>query len=201
MSSVKYYQEVTLLPGFEIPLYFVWSNVYRQLHLAFVDCKDENGSVPYGVSFPQYQQEKKQSNLGEKVRVFAASKEALEQLDIKKWLQRLSDYVHVTGIREVPDKIIGYSVYRRVHQNNSSEQKARRFLKRHATETASYEEIVSKFIRSPAKWIQNIPYIKQKSLTNSSSFRLYVEKKECAREALGNFGTYGLSETTTVPEF
>ena len=176
---MKYYQEVTLLPGFEIPLYFIWSNVYRQLHLAFVDCKDENGSVPLLEFFD----------------------DCNSQLDIKKWLQRLSDYVHVTGIREVPDKIIGYSVYRRVHQNNSSEQKARRFLKRHATETASYEEIVSKFIRSPAKWIQNIPYIKQKSLTNSSSFRLYVEKKECAREALGNFGTYGLSETTTVPEF
>lgn len=198
---MKYYQEATLLPGFEIPLYFVWSNVYRQLHLAFVDCKDENGGVPYGVSFPQYHQENKQSTLGEKIRIFAASEDALEQLDVKRWLQRLGDYVHVTGIRAVPDKKEGYAVYRRIHQINSAEQKARRFLKRHANEAASYEEIVAKFTCRPAKWIQNIPYIKQKSLTNSSTFRLYIEKKECAREALGNFGTYGLSETTTVPEF
>lgn len=201
MSSVKYYQEVTLLPGFEIPLYFIWSNVYRQLHLAFVEMKDEKGSVPYGVSFPQYQQEKKQNSLGEKVRIFAVSEDALEQLDIKRWLQRLSDYVHVTGIREVPDEKVGYAVYRRVHQNNSAEKKARRFLKRHANETASYEAIVSRFAGSSDKWIQNIPYIKQKSLTNSSVFRLYVEKKECEQEVRGSFGTYGLSGITTVPEF
>ena len=201
MSSVKYYQEVTLLPGFEIPLYFIWSNLYRQLHLAFVEMKDENGSVPYGVSFPQYQKDKKQSSLGEKVRIFAVSEDALEQLAVKKWLQRLSDYVHITGIRAVPDKKEGYAVYRRVHQNNSAEKKARRFLKRHANETASYEEIVSRFTLNPAKWVQNIPYIKQKSLTNSSSFRIYVEKKECEQEVFGSFGTYGLSEMTTVPEF
>ena len=198
---MKYYQEVTLLPGFEIPLYFIWSNLYRQLHLAFVEMKDENGSVPYGVSFPQYQQDKKQSSLGEKVRIFAVSEDALERLAIKKWLQRLSDYVHVTGIREVPDEKVGYAVYRRVHQNNSAEQKTRRFLKRHANETASYEEIVAKFTCSPAKWIQNMPYIKQKSLTNSGAFRLYVEKKKCEQEVLGSFGTYGLSEIATVPEF
>lgn len=198
---MKYYQEVTLLPGVEIPLYFIWSNVYRQLHLAFVEVKDEKETIPYGVSFPQYQSEKKDSGLGEKIRIFARSEAELDKLGVKRWLQRLTDYVHITGIREVPEKKLGYAVYRRVHQENGPEQQAKRFLLRHNDEIVTYEDVVNKFAAHQKNKRNYLPYIRQKSMTNNNAFRLYIEKRQCDQEVTGNFGTYGLSDSSTVPEF
>lgn len=196
---MKYYQELTIIPSFEIPLHFIWSKVYQQMHLAFVEMQDQNGVVPFGASFPQYQYENKKGIIGEKIRVFANSEKELNELGIKKWLQRLNDYVHITGIREVPEKKAGYAVYRRVHQDNSAEHKAARFLKRHKEELIEYEQAVKMF--SLKKSVCYLPYIKQKSLTNSNTFRLYIAKSYCEEDVYDGFGTYGLSNTSTVPEF
>lgn len=198
---MKYYQEVTIIQSFEVPLYFIWSKVYQQMHLAFVEMQDKDGVVPYGVSFPQYQYENRKGGIGEKMRVFANSEQELQELGIKKWLQRFNDYVHVTGIREVPpsDKLTGYAVYRRVHQENSAEQKAIRFLKRHKEEPIEYEQAVKMF--SLKRCVCYFPYIKQKSLTNNNTFRLYIAKSYCDQDVYDGFGTYGLSNTSTVPEF
>ncbi len=40
--------------------------------------------------------------------MFAPFQETLESLNIRKWLSRLTDYVHITGIREVPKNIKEY---------------------------------------------------------------------------------------------
>ncbi|GBG56598.1 CRISPR-associated endonuclease Cas6/Csy4 [Sporomusaceae bacterium FL31] len=196
---MKYYQELTIIPSVEIPSYFIWSKVYQQLHLGFVENKDQNGVVPFGVSFPQYQYENKKGKIGEKMRVFASNENELYNLGIKKWLQRLDDYVHVTGIREVPEKKAGYAVYRRVHIENGPEQKARRFIKRHKEGTLEYEQAVKMF--SAKGNICYIPYIKQKSLTNHNTFKVFIARDYCEKAIYNGFGTYGLSNTSTVPEF
>jgi len=197
---MKYYQELTLLPSFDIPLSFIWSKVYQQLHLGFVEQQDDSGNVPYGVSFPQYQHDKKKPVLGEKVRIFANSENELIKLGVKKWLERFTDYVHVTGIREVPEKKIGFAVYRRVRQENSADSKARRFLMRHAKKEMEYSQAVAMFALNTRHFCE-VPFVKQKSLTNNNLFRLYIEKKFCEEEIYVGFGTYGLSCTSTVPEF
>ena len=197
---MKYYQELSLLPGYDVPLLFVWSKVYQQIHLGFVEQQDDSGNVPYGVSFPQYQHDKKKPVLGEKVRIFARSEEELLKLGLKKWLERLVDYVHITGIREVPEKKIGFAIYRRVRQENSADSKARRFLARHAEKEMGLEQAVVMFSMTTRRFCE-FPFVKQKSLTNNNLFRLYIEKKSCKDEVYDGFGTYGLSNTSTVPEF
>lgn len=197
---MKYYQELTLLPSFEIPISFIWSKVYQQVHLAFAEMQGENGDVPYGVSFPQYQYENRKITIGEKLRIFAGSEEELTKLGIKKWLERFADYVHITGIRAVPEKNAGYAIYRRSRPENSAEQKARRFLMRHKEQAPEYEQAVKMFSQKKRE-VCRLPYLQQKSLTNQHSFRLYIEKKLCPEEVAGGFGTYGLSDTSTVPEF
>lgn len=197
---MKYYQELTLLPSFEIPISFIWSKVYQQLHLAFVEMQNENGDVSYGVSFPQYQYENGKVGLGEKIRVFADSEEGLLKLGLRKWLERFTDYVHITGMREVPGKNASYAIYRRSRPESSAEQKARRFLMRHKEQAPEYEQAVKMFSQKKRE-ICRLPYIQQKSLTNQHSFRLYVEKKLCQEAVTGRFGTYGLSDVSTVPEF
>jgi CRISPR-associated endonuclease Csy4 len=197
---MKYYQELTLLPSYDVPLSFIWSKVYQQLHLGFVEQQDDSGNVPYGISFPQYQYDKKKIGLGEKIRVFANSEEELVKLGLKKWLERFTDYVHITGIRAVPEKVVGYAIYQRVRQENSVDSKARRFLLRHKERNMNYDETVVMF-STEKKRVCSFPYLKQKSLTNNNLFRLYVEKVACPKERYNGFGTYGLSPISTVPEF
>ena len=197
---MRYYQELTLLPSFDIPLSFIWSKAYQQIHLGLVEMQDENGVVPYGVSFPQYQYNNGKSAIGEKLRIFARSEEELMALGIKRWLDRMVDYVHVTGVREVPGKVEGYAVYQRMRQENNAEQKARRYLMRHQNQEITYEAAVSMFSQKKRQ-ICDLPYIQQKSLTNHNPFRLYIEKKLYKGPVYDGFGTYGLSDTSTVPEF
>jgi len=197
-NPMKCYQEITLLPGYDISLSFIWSKVYQQLHLCLVEQQVDYGNVPYGVSFPQYRREDKKPLLGEKIRVFANSEEELARLELKKKVERLLDYVHTTGIRAAPEKVAGYSTYRRVRQENSADSKARRFLTRH--KNMEYDQAVAMFSRKKRSFC-DFPYVQLKSLTNNNQFRLYIEKKPCAGETYDGFGTYGLSHTSTVPEF
>ena len=102
---MKFYVEITLLPSIETPINFLWEKVYQQIHLALVENQDSHGKVSIGVSFPEY--DCKQFQLGNKLRLFSFSQEELEHLNIRKWLFRLRDYIHITDIRYVPENING----------------------------------------------------------------------------------------------
>ena len=79
--------------------------LYTQIHIALADVKNKHGIESIGVSFPDYHYDAKKeqsSKLGQKLRVFATSQADLEKLDLKRWLSRLTDYVHIKSIKEVP---------------------------------------------------------------------------------------------------
>lgn len=195
-----YYIEITLLEQEDIPLHFLWSRVYTQLHIAFVEQADEQGKIAYGVSFPKYRliQQKKLGYLGDKIRIFAASIEALEQLNLGHWLERLQDYVHVLSARILPeDKVKGYVTYFKVNPKLTVEQ---RILHQAKRRNLSVEEATKHF--EALSLTENFePYINIKSQTNDMKFRLIIGKKNVDNENIGKFGTYGLSRTSTVPEF
>lgn len=197
---MHYYLEMTLLEQEEIPLHLIWSKVYMQLHLAFVEQADEQGKIAYGVSFPKYRliKQKQLGYLGDKIRIFAESIDALEQLDLNQWLNRLWDYVHVLPAREVPvDRIKGYATYFKANPKLTLEQRILHQAKRReisiedATEHFKALELVLTFE----------PYINMKSETNDMKFRLIIGKKRVDEACIGKFGSYGLSRNSTVPEF
>lgn len=203
---MHYYQEITLIEQTEISLYFIWSKLYMQLHLAFVEHKDEQDKIPYGVSFPEYQinEQKKAAFLGSKIRIFAHSEQELQKLDLNKWLCRLTDYVHVSTPREVPQKkITGYVHYFRFNPkaNISIQERIARQAKRHHVSLSEAEAHFADYIEKPLEDFSYLPYINLQSLSRHSLFRLYIGKKIVAEELDGKFGTYGLSRTATVPEF
>lgn len=196
---MKYYQEITLIPHAELALNFIWSKLYTQLHLALVALQDAQGNVPVGVSLPKYQLKagKHVSPLGDKLRVFAADEATLQQLNLSQWLNRLLDYVHLSGIRPIPAKVNGYAIYHRRQFKQNPENLARRRVKRKGD--LSFEQAVALY--EPHMVQTKLPYIRLKSLSNEQSFNLFIEKK-AADEAGGfNFGTYGLSSSASVPEF
>nr|WP_264755539.1 type I-F CRISPR-associated endoribonuclease Cas6/Csy4 [Moraxella canis] len=48
---MNYYLELTIMDNPELTPYQIWSKLYTQLHLAFVEQKDEQDKVGYGVHF------------------------------------------------------------------------------------------------------------------------------------------------------
>ena len=193
---MKCYIEITLLPGIEIPIYFLWEKVYQQLHLALVEIQDDNGVVKVGLSFPEYDGDRYQ--LGCKLRLLAPSKNDLEVLNIHKWLSRLTDYIHITSIRDVPGKPVGYAFFKRIQTKSSNTRLARRKARR---EGISFDQALS-LLSHHKEQISKVPYLHIKSLSTDKRYRLMiacVETKQISNTE--SFSTYGLSSKHSVPIF
>ncbi|MFU9047994.1 type I-F CRISPR-associated endoribonuclease Cas6/Csy4 [Acinetobacter tibetensis] len=197
---MKYYQEITLIDQAEISSYFIWSKLYTQLHIALAEIKDTNNKVNIGVSFPQYLFEKNDKNskvnLGKKLRIFAQNEADLKKLDLKKWLDRLADYVHITSIREVPEHIKGYAIYKRKQVKTNAERLARHRVKRG---DIGFDEALARY--SNVVTTTDLPFVQMKSLTSDQMFKLFIEKKNAEQSESQVFSTYGLSSQSSVPEF
>ncbi len=199
---MKCYQEITLIDQAEISPYFIWSKLYTQLHIALAESKDTDNKVNIGVSFPQYifeeeiEGQKAKVNLGKKLRIFAQSEAELQTLDLKKWLDRLTDYVHMTSIREVPENVKGYAIYKRKQVKTNAQRLARHRVKRG---DIGFDEALARY--SNVVTTTDLPYIQMKSLTSDKSFKLFIEKKNANQSENQVFSTYGLSSESSVPEF
>ena len=204
---MKFYQEITLIDQAEISPYFIWSKLYTQVHIALAEIKDDSDKVGIGASFPQYifeekvENQKARINLGNKLRLFAESEADLKKLDIRKWLERLEDYVHITSIREVPSDIKGYAIYKRKQVKTNAQRLARHRVKRG---DIGFDEALARY--SNVVTTTNMPYIEMKSLSTSDQqsekrFKLFIEKQPAEKTETQVFSTYGLSSVSSVPEF
>ncbi len=200
---MNYYIEVTLMENEKFSPYELWSQLYPQLHLALVEVKNADNKVNIGFSFPQYRfhQDKGVGFIGTKLRLFAESEADLKKLDIRKWLERLEDYVHITSIREVPSEIKGYAIYKRKQLKTNAQRLARHRVKRG---DIGFDEALARY--SNVVTTTNLPYIEMKSLSTSDQqsekrFRLFIEKQSATKSENQVFSTYGLSPVSSVPEF
>ena len=200
---MKYYIEVTLIENPELVAYQLWSKLYTQLHIALAEMKNSDNKVNIGVSFPQYRfnQTKGVGFLGEKLRIFAQSEAELQTLDLKKWLDRLTDYVHMTSIREVPENVKGYAIYKRKQVKTNVQRLARHRVKRG---DISFDEALARY--SNVLTTTDLPYIQMLSLSTSDEqdkkrFKLFIEKYDAQQSETQVFSSYGLSSVSSVPEF
>ncbi len=204
---MKFYQEITLIDQAEISPYFIWSKLYSQLHLVFAEQKDADDKVNIGVSFPQYifeekaENQKAKINLGRKLRLFTQSGEDFKKLDIRKWLERLEDYVHISSIREVPSDIKSYAIYKRKQVKTNAQRLARHRVKRG---DIGFDEALARY--SNVVTTTDLPYIEMQSLSTSDEqskkrFKLFIEKLPAEQSEIQVFSTYGLSPVASVPEF
>lgn len=194
---MNFYLDITLLPCEEVNQRFLWEKIYPQVHLALVEQKNEVGAFKVAVAFPHYSQSHK--SLGVKLRLLAEAKELLDQLNMGQWLNRLSDYVHVTSIKAVPANITGYVNYFRPKVMTNKEQLIRRRMKRH---NETYEQAALHFSGfQPQK--SKAPFVYMKSHTRSSRFPLFIEERRASVPAETNpsFDSYGLSAKGGLPCF
>jgi len=192
---MKYFIELTLLPNVEIPLHFIWQKLYQQIHIALADNKKTDGASNIGVSFPEYNAS--EFLLGTKLRLFAEDEQSLKDMQCGKWLNRLSDYVHLSSIKPVPEKVTGYAYFKHIKLKGNKEKLARRRAKRRGE---TYEEALAHF-KDFEEQQSKLPYINMTSQTNGQRFRLFIEKEEMSEPQSGLYSCYGLSRNTTVPIF
>lgn len=212
---MKHYIELTLIANTDTNAFSLWSKLYQQLHLALVEMQDQHQHVPIGLSFPEYRMNEKYGVLGCKCRLFAAEPTTLERLNLAHWLVRLSDYVHCTSIRPVPDKLTGYAIYRRERPKTNPERLARRYAKRHGLDLDTALNITVE-LKTPvgdaaypttfryadmAVPSVALPFIRLQSLSRGQTFCLWIAKTEVGAPVAGSFSAYGLSSAATVPEF
>lgn len=216
---MRFYQELTIIKTPEISPYFIWSKLYTQLHLALVEQQNPDKTVDIGVSFPEYhcfvKDKKNIAVLGSKLRVFANTQSALEKLYLADWISRLADYVHITSIKEVPSHVNEYLLVTRYRPNMNMEKLTRRFAKRKGISFEAAKKIQNeRYVKSNKvsslkeaeqhyanPEVKDLPYIIMKSLSGARNFSLFIDQQSVEREQQGNFSTYGLSSTTTVPNW
>lgn len=213
---MRFYQEITLIKTPEITPYFIWSKLYMQVHLAFVEQQNPDKTVNFGVSFPNYHF----ANLGDKLRIFANTENELQQLNLNKWLERLADYVLVEGIQSVPENVKGHLLVTRYRANTNLERLTRRFMRRESKRLGrelSFEEAqtmqnqrfaekqdvslqkAEKHYQQPQ--VKDYPFIKMQSLSGGRDFSLQIIQEPVSQPHQGRFNTYGLSGQSTVPNF
>ena len=193
---MKNYQEITFRSDTDINQYFLWKKIFQKVHLKFVDLQDDSGMISIGISFPEYKYNNKAVCLGSKLRLFAPDEDILKSFNTQKILNYFSDYIHCTGIREVPKKY-DHAIYWRQQPKSSVLRIARRKAKR---EGLSYKEALEKLKDFDEHRIK-APYINVKSHSSGHQFRLFIIKKIMKSVSVGYFNCYGLSSKSTVPEF
>ena len=197
---MKYYLDITLLPDAEANLGFLWQKVYQQVHLGLVENKIADNESAIAVSFPYYGD--KVFPLGDKLRLFAENQRQLEQLDIEKWLSRLTDYTHIKSIKEVPLSVGQYTLFKRKQFKSNLLREARRRAK-YKNETLA--EAMEHFKHYESK--TTLAFIDMASLSMNidasanRNFKLFIEREILTEPIQGVFNCYGLSKTATVPWF
>ncbi|WP_201589831.1 type I-F CRISPR-associated endoribonuclease Cas6/Csy4 [Psychrobacter fozii] len=200
-TSLIHYCEITIIPDPEIAPYFIWSKLFAQFHIALAEMKNKHGIESIGVSFPDYHYDEKgkSSKLGLKLRVFAPSQRELDTLNLDKWLERLTDYVHIKGIKQVPtDRAISYvSVHR--YRFKPIDVQAQTLAKKLSI---SYDEAM--VIVAKRKPEMALPFIRMRSETNKSYYPLKVLQQPRSEAKAGRFTVYGMNGMTnsiTVPHW
>ncbi|EGR3971187.1 type I-F CRISPR-associated endoribonuclease Cas6/Csy4 [Vibrio cholerae] len=212
---MDYYQEITLLPDADIALGFLWQSVFQQVHIALVEHKVGSNQSLVAVGFPDYRQAK--FPLGAKLRLFAKEQATLEKLDIHSWLTRLEDYVHIKGIKPVPNDVTYVSFVRK--QVKSPERIERDMQQKAALWAEKSGKPLVKCLadlqQSKPTVLCPLPFIylhsqqtKQRSPEKSSKFPLFIQMEQQNASQNGGFDCYGLSAKTngqstlaTVPHF
>mgnify|MGYP000196251546 FL=1 len=212
---MNYYQEITLLPDVEISLGFLWQNVFQQVHIALVEHKVAENQSAIAVGFPDYRNAK--FPLGNKLRLFAKDQATLEKLAIDKWLTRLEDYVHIKGIKLVPDSVTYVSFERK--QVKSPERVERDMHRKAELWSAKsgkpLAECLADLEKSKPTEPCSLPFIylhsqqtKLRSPEKNSKFPLFIDMYEQSTNQDGVFDCYGLNSKlnskdapATVPHF
>jgi CRISPR-associated endonuclease Csy4 len=187
---MQFYADLKVRENPEISPQVILNMLFEKVHLVLVEQARED----IGLSFPDVK--KGQKNLGKILRLHG-EKEALESVISHQTMKRMTDYVDIGRVRQVPDNT-SYCIVSRVQAKSNVERLRRRSVKNLGI---TEEEARRRIPDSKAKML-DLPFITLNSKSTGQRFRLYISHEEVNEvgESKG-FSTYGLSSVSSVPWF
>jgi len=196
---MRKYLQMTLLAddasGISTPV--LMCDVIERLHHLFVRIKNDDGFITVGISFPGY--DEKNMTMGSLVRLFGQEKE-LNDLQVRKNLMSIADYVHVSDPRIIPaPKVNGYVAYSRIRHDHNKDKLVRRKMKRHGLTNKEAEVAYAEYKR---RSFPNHPFvlIRSKS-TGDQKYPLYFKRVLLNEPGLFRFNTFGINPFAGVENF
>ena len=195
---MRKYVQVSLIPdevtGITLPV--LMSHVMQSLHNLFVRVKDSQDTVPFGVSFPRYDEQKLM--LGDQVRIHGKENK-LAHLDIPGSLSSLQDYVHATSLRSIPEaRLKGYVAYSRPRHDHGKEKLIRRRMKRHGLSREKAEHYYADYQQ---KFFPESPFVMMRSTSTGNVYPLYIKRSFLTSPGEERFNTFGINPLAGVERF
>lgn len=188
---MDHYQDLLILPDSEFQTPMLLNALFAKLHRAFVQLSN----TTIGISFPNLDINK--PSLGNILRLHGEM-DKLRRLQEENWQSGVLDHMQVKTISPVPEGHRNCRV-RRVQAKSNAERLRRRYCNRHPGVTIKDAE---KLIPDSREKRLRLPYIQLKSKSTEQNFRLFLEQDTEQQQAIsGEFNSYGLSRTATVPWF
>ena len=185
--------DITLLPDPEFSHAHLLGALLSKLHRVLVQRQASN----IGVSFPQHVNAPLgKRTLGAALRLHG-SQAALQALMAEPWLKGMRDHVQVSDLAAVPADAQHRVVQRRQFKTNAERLRRRRMARKGETAEQAAAAIPDTVERKP-----NLPFAQLRSSSTGQPFCLFVEHGALQSQAVaGDFNTYGLSLSATVPWF
>jgi len=183
---MNYYIDIELKPDAEFRVNMLLNQVYTKFH-KFLFEKQAND---IGISFPRYK-----VLLGNKIRLHG-TKEKLNLFKQTDWLGALSSYCQISEINTIPTDAKFRTVSRK--QQNMTNAKLNRLLKRGSI---TQDEAKQYRIKMYSQGLSE-GYLELESASNGQKHRRYIVLGELQTHPTpGEFDTFGLSKTATIPWF
>ncbi len=187
---MDHYQDIQILPYPEFSSPLLMGALYNKLHRALVELKATN----IGISFPEYSTKPK--GVGGVLRLHGDQK-SLDKLKDLAWLKGMRDHTETTEVCPVPASIGYLRVKRRQFKTNAERLRRRRMKRKGESYEQACNAIPDGIERKP-----DVPFITVRSASTGQSFSLFIEQlKADEGQQVGEFNSYGLSQTATVPVF
>lgn len=184
---MDHYVDIQLLPDPELSQPVLMSALFAKIHSALISLK----RVQIGISFPKIQA-LKTDGLGDCLRVHGNID------DLQLLLPQLTafDYAVSGHVLQIP-ALTKQCTVRRVQVDSSPERLRRRLMKRKHVSAAEARQLIS----DRAVKRLDLPFIMLRSRSTGQMFRLFIEQKQIDTAVTGEFNSYGLSNSATLPFF
>ncbi len=187
---MHHYIDIHLRPDPEFAQHQLMAALFAKLHRWLVRTQ----ATRIAVSYPHYQLAP--ATLGNTLRVIGPA-EDLAQMMAADWLMGMYDHADVQPLAVVPANAPQRSL-RRVQAKSSPERLRRRQMRRHQL---TAEQALAQIPDSCAETLR-LPFLTLASGSTGQRFQLFLRLGPPATTAqVGDFNSYGLSSTATVPWF
>lgn len=182
--------DIEVRPDPEFPVNQLMNALYAKLHRALVSMS----TTRVGVSFPDF--DLSPPHLGTCLRLHGDLSD-LSALLVSDWLNGMRDYVTVTQPAHVPINAQHRGV-RRIQAKSSPERLRRRLMFRHDLDV---QEARQRIPDDSSRFVQ-LPFVQLRSSSTGQNFRVFFDHGPLQPiSTAGEFNTYGLSQSATIPWF